>query len=92
MVSPYLFYYDMTWAALAVAWLALLGMRHGFHRAEREILLFAWLAPAMMPPVYALIGLQVGFPAVLLLLIVALRRAATRPYAFAAPPGAGGSR
>jgi hypothetical protein len=78
MVSPYLFYYDMTWAALAVAWLALLGIRHGFHRSEREILLFAWLAPALMPPVYALVSLQVGFPAVLLLLIVALRRAATR--------------
>ena len=74
MVSPYLFYYDLTWAALAIAWLALLGRKAGFHRLDREILMFAWLAPALMPPIYALTSLQVGFPAVLLLLIVAVRR------------------
>jgi hypothetical protein len=75
LVSPYLFYYDLVWAALAVAWLALLGLRTGFARGEREILLFAWLAPAVMPSVFALVPLQLGFPAVLLLLVVAVRRA-----------------
>jgi glycosyl transferase family 87 len=75
LVSPYLFYYDLVWAALAVAWLALLGLRTGFARGEREILLFAWLAPAVMPSLFALIPLQLGFPAVLLLLVAAVRRA-----------------
>ena len=79
LVSPYLFYYDLTWAALAVAWLALLGRTSGVYRGEREILLFAWLAPALMQPVHALTALQVGFPAVLLLLLLAVRRAATAP-------------
>jgi hypothetical protein len=79
LVSPYLFYYDLTWAALAVAWLALLGLKYGFYRFEREILLFAWLAPALMQPVHALTGLQPGFPAVLLLLLLAMRRAAAAP-------------
>lgn len=93
LVSPYLFYYDLTWAALAVAWLAMLGLRTGFAHGEREILLFAWLAPALMPSVFALVPLQLGFPAVLLLLLVAVRRAthlagATRLAAapLAAPP------
>jgi hypothetical protein len=76
LVSPYLFYYDLTWAALAVAWLALIGLRTGFRRFEREILVFAWLAPLLMPPIYALTSLQLGCPAVLLLFGVALRRAA----------------
>ena len=75
LVSPYLFYYDLIWAALAVAWLALLGLRSGFRRGEREIYLFAWLAPAVMPPVFALTSLQLGFPALLLLLLAAARRA-----------------
>jgi len=75
LVSPYLFYYDLTWAALAVAWLAGLGLERGFARGEREILLFAWLAPLLMPAVYALVPLQLGFPALLLLLVVAWRRA-----------------
>ena len=96
MVSPYLFYYDLTWAALAVGWLALLGLRTGFHRFEREILVFAWLAPALMPPVYALAAVPLGFPAVLLLLIAAARRANTAPRlaeaAVAPPPPIGGSR
>jgi len=79
LVSPYLFYYDLTWAALAVGWLAMLGRKYGFDRGEREILLFAWLAPVLMQPVQALTSFQPGFPAVMLLLILAVRRAATAP-------------
>ena len=75
LVSPYLFYYDLTWAALAIAWLAQLGLRRGFHHGEREILLLAWLAPLLMPPIWAVTRVQIGFPAVLLLLIIAVRRA-----------------
>src|SRR5439155_17915769 len=75
LVSPYLFYYDLTWAALAVGFLALLGLRTGFLRFEREILLLAWLAPALMPPVQMLSAVQLGFPALLLLLWAAQRRA-----------------
>ena len=74
LATPYLFYYDLLWSTLAIAWLALLGMRTGFRRGEREILLFAWVAPAMMPPVAMLTGVQIGFPAMLLLLLLALRR------------------
>jgi hypothetical protein len=76
LVSPYLFYYDLLWAALAVGWLATLGIRSGFYRGEREIFLFAWLAPALMQLVFAATSLQLGFPAVLLLLVAAVRRAA----------------
>ena len=86
LVSPYLFYYDLTWAALAIAWLATLGLRDGFHRGEREILLFAWLAPALMQPVQLLTSVQLGFPAVLLLFLAALRRAATAPRLGPAAP------
>ena len=75
LVSPYLFYYDLTWAALAIAWLAVLGLRRGFHKGEREILLLAWLAPLLRPPIWGVTNLQIGFPAILLLLIVAVRRA-----------------
>ncbi len=96
LVSPYLFYYDLTWAALAIAWLAMLGLKTGFYRFEREILLFAWLAPALMQPVHALSALQVGFPAVLLLLLLAVRRAQSAPRladeAIGAPPRNAGSR
>jgi hypothetical protein len=76
LVSPFLFSYDLTWAALAVGWLALLGLRTGFRRWEREVLLFAWLSPVAMAPVQALTHVQIGFPASLLLLLLAVYRAA----------------
>src|SRR5229473_5993343 len=88
LVSPYMFYYDLTWAALAIAWLAKLGLRHGFERGEREIFLAALLAPAVMPPVHLLISVQLGFPAVLLLLVAAVRRAAAAPRLAGAVRGA----
>ncbi len=88
LVSPYLFYYDLTWAALAVAWLAKLGLKQGFERGEREIFLAALLAPAVMPPVHSLISVQLGFPAVLLLLVAAVRRAAAAPRLAGAVRGA----
>lgn len=75
-VSPYLFYYDLLWAALAIGWLARLALRDGFRRGEREIFLFAYSAPALIPPVQIVTGVQLGFPAVLLLLVAAVQRAA----------------
>lgn len=75
LVSPYLFYYDLVWAVLAIGWLTLLGLRAGFCPCEREVFLFAWLAPVLMPPVQILTTVQLGFPALLLLLVVAVRRA-----------------
>ena len=76
LVSPFLFNYDLTWAALAAGWLAMLGLRTGFFRWEREVLLFAWLVPVAMAPVHALTQIQLGFPALLLLLLAAVHRAA----------------
>jgi hypothetical protein len=76
LVSPYLFYYDLLWAVLAIGWLAALGLRGGFYRGEREAYLFAFLAPVLMQPVQMVTAVQLGFPAVLLLLVMAVRRAA----------------
>lgn len=75
LVSPYLFYYDLLWATLAIGWLVMLGLRDGFRRGEREVFLFAFVVPALMPPVQMLTSVQLGFPAMLLLLIMAARRA-----------------
>jgi hypothetical protein len=75
LISPYIFYYDMTWAGLAVGWLAVYIARTGFWRGEREILLAAWIAPLLMLPIYKLTNVQTGCIALLALFVVALRRA-----------------
>ena len=74
LVSPYLFTYDLTWAALAIGFLAILGMRDGFGRGERDILFAAWLAPLAFVPLYWLLGVQLGCAAVVAILAVAMRR------------------
>jgi hypothetical protein len=74
MVSPYLSYYDLTWVALAVGFLAKLGLRKGFHRGEREILLCGWFAPVLMVPAWKLSAIQIGFPMLVLLLFTGVQR------------------
>lgn len=74
MISPYVFYYDMTWAGLAVGWLALDAALAGFWRWEREVLLAAWVAPLLMVPVYKVSGVQIGCIALVALFTVAVRR------------------
>jgi hypothetical protein len=75
LMSPYVFYYDMTWAGLAIGWLAVFGATTGFRGGEREILLAAWLAPLLMLPAFTLTSIQFGFVVLVLLFAVALRRA-----------------
>lgn len=48
LASPYVFNYDMTTLSLAVALVALHGVRHGFRPGERLVLLAAWLLPSAM--------------------------------------------
>ena len=45
VASPYAFNYDMTTASLAVALLALRGLRAGFLPGERVVLAMTWLLP-----------------------------------------------
>ncbi len=75
LVSPYVFYYDLTWAGLGMAWLVTLGMRHGFRRGERNILAAAWVTPLAMYGVRGLTHVQIGFPVLLALLTLAMLRA-----------------
>ncbi len=41
-ISPYVFDYDMSWLAFALAWFALYGMERGWRRFEREVLVLFW--------------------------------------------------
>lgn len=87
LVSPYVFYYDLTWAGLAIGWLAVLGLRDGFRRGEREILFAAWVSPIAMYGIRALTHIQIGFPLLVALLALAMLRA-TVAMAVRAPDSA----
>lgn len=75
LVSPYLFDYDLAWLAFPIAWLAMTGMRCGWLRVEREILVGAWLMPMLASPVATATGLQLAPVVMCALLWIAARRA-----------------
>jgi hypothetical protein len=75
LVSPYVFFYDFTWAGLAIAWLAKLAMRRGFRPGEREFLLVACIVSGLVAPVYYVSGVQLLWLLPLVLTMTALLRA-----------------
>jgi hypothetical protein len=75
LVSPYVFHYDLTWAGLAIGWLAVLGVRQGFLRGERELLFAAWISPLAMDSIWQATAVQIGFPLLAAVLAVAMIRA-----------------
>jgi hypothetical protein len=79
LVSPYLFTYDWTWLAVALGFLAVLGLRDGFLRYERDILFAVWLAPLALMPLYWLLGVQLGCAALAVTLAVAMKRVSAPP-------------
>jgi hypothetical protein len=75
LVSPYVFYYDLAWLAFPIAWLALDGLRNGWQRGEREVLVAAWLLPLLMIPIAGFLKLQIGPLVLCSLLWITYRRA-----------------
>jgi hypothetical protein len=60
LCSPYLYDYDTTWLALPVAWLSMIGLRTGWLRGEREVLLAAWVYPLFGPALANATQIQLG--------------------------------
>ena len=75
LVSPYAFDYDLAWLAFPIAWLALDGLRNGWLRGEREVLVVAWLLPILMVPIATALSLLVGPIVLCCLLWITVRRA-----------------
>lgn len=75
LVSPYLWYYELTWMGIAIAGLAAEGVRRGWMSGERELLVVAWLLPLVLSVNSKGYLPQVGSLVTLALLMAILRRA-----------------
>jgi hypothetical protein len=76
LVSPYVFDYDLAWLAFPIAWLTAHGLQHGWQRGERELLLAAWLLPALGPGMARWLMIQPAPLVLAWLLLITLRRSA----------------
>lgn len=47
LVTPYAFDYDLAWLAFPIAWLAVDGLRLGWHFLDREALVLGWVLPIL---------------------------------------------
>jgi hypothetical protein len=75
LVSPYAEDYDLAWLAFPIAWLACDGLRHGWRRFDREILVAAWALPIALAPIALAVSVPTG-PFVLAALLWAIDRRA----------------
>jgi hypothetical protein len=73
LISPYVFDYDMAALAFPIAWFVQDGMRRGWLRFERELLVVMWLLPAFMYDIAKLTSLQIA-PLLMVVFLLALWR------------------
>ena len=81
MFTPYILDYDLTALALPIAWLAAAGLRDGFMRWEKIILLTAWLLPLFSRMTGQFLHVPLSPAVIALLLFIILRRAQTEASA-----------
>lgn len=86
LMSPYVFDYDLALLAVPIAILAWDGVERGWHAGDREILVLAFFAPALVSSIGYAITLQLGPIFLAALFAVAVRRALREPVAHAALP------
>jgi hypothetical protein len=77
LTTPYVFDYDLALLALPIAWLAMEGVRTGFARWEREILVAAWLTPLIAVAIAEKFSVQLAPLVLFALLALVVRRART---------------
>lgn len=75
MVTPYVFDYDLAMQAIPIALIVWDGMRRGWLRGEREILILAWVTPLLATNLAVGTGLHIGYLCMLTLFAIAVRRA-----------------
>ena len=85
LISPYILFYDLTWLALPIAWMAKYGVERGWLRWEIETLILAWLLPAVMLLIARIAPIQIAPWVLLALLLIILRRACCCPKPLIAP-------
>jgi hypothetical protein len=81
LVTPYAADYDLAVLAFPIAWMALLGVEHGWLRNDRNLLVAAWLLPWLTAPIAAITHVGIA-PIIMGLLLRQLwRRTTSSPVA-----------
>lgn len=74
LATPYIIDYELMLAAIPMAWVLSEGLRGGFLRWEKLTLLAAYALPPVARVAAARLGVPLGPPSLIALLLVTLRR------------------
>jgi hypothetical protein len=77
LATPYSLDYDLMVLAPSIAFLALHGLQHGFSPYQRSMLAVLWIVPLIARSVAEATLIPLAVPAMLILFVLILRRAAT---------------
>jgi hypothetical protein len=75
LATPYVLDYDLVVLAVAIAFFARHGLRHGFRSFEISLLAAAWIVPLLSRPIAAVTGLPLGLLVLLTFYALTVRRA-----------------
>jgi hypothetical protein len=75
LATPYVLDYDLVVLAVAIAFFARHGLRHGFRAFEISLLAAAWIVPLLSRPVAGVTGIPLGLLMLLTFYAFTLRRA-----------------
>lgn len=75
LATPYVLDYDLVVLAVAIAFLARHGLRHGFGPFEVSLLAAAWMMPLLSRGVAAATGIPLGLVVLLIIFVFTMRRA-----------------
>jgi len=79
LLTPYLFDYDLTCAAIPLVWLLLRGTEDGFLPWDRCVMLAAFFLPVALRPVAIAAGIPLAPPILFALFLVVVRRGKSVP-------------
>lgn len=74
LAIPHVHDYDLAWLAFPIAWFALYGLEHGWRRGDREVLVAAWLLPALSTALATATQVQLGPVGLAAVVWIVLRR------------------
>ena len=75
LATPYVLDYDLVVLAVAIAFFARHGLRHGFRSFEISLLAAAWIVPLLSRPIAAVTGIPLGLLVLLIFYAFTVRRA-----------------
>jgi hypothetical protein len=85
LLTPYLFDYDLTCAAIPLVWLLLRGTEDGFLPWDRRVMLAAYFLPVALRPVAIAAGIPLAPPILFALFAVVVRRGKSAPLVATVP-------